>query len=248
MQTRRTTVKQPEPATRSYRQDELQSLLARDPRAPSTWNTATVAFGAIATLGASTDSGIAKGARAAGDDRARSHKRIRSAALVLLALAAGAAVSLLATGDWDRTRTLQLRAQGADPQQARAASTAIELPGAAPGPEPAPATGLGPDTHAQAVAAEVGSQPAATRAPSNEHSFSSQDVSGTPKAPPKELAIAALAAGREREAIAAYRALANAEPQKPVFATIAAILEHRLMARCKQLRDSETSACAASSP
>jgi hypothetical protein len=61
----------------------------------------------------------------------------------------------------------------------------------------------------------------------------------------KPLAVAALASGRDADAIAAYRALASAEPQNPAFAAIATILEHRLSVRCQQLRESGASACSA---
>jgi hypothetical protein len=44
--------------------------------------------------------------------------------------------------------------------------------------------------------------------------------------------VAALARGDYAQALAAYRSLARARPQRPVFAAIATILERKLRARC----------------
>jgi hypothetical protein len=61
-------------------------------------------------------------------------------------------------------------------------------------------------------------------------------------------AIEQLALGHQREALAAYLRLAAAQPERPAYAAIARILQHKLRLRCTRGDDSFSTACQEASP
>jgi hypothetical protein len=122
---------------------------------------------------------------------------------------------------------------------------ATALPAAAP-------SSLTPSPIAAATPASIAAaQPRATKAPSRPPP--SERVAprtgsdpATSRASAVANAIEQLALGHQREALAAYRRLAEAQPERPAYAAIVRILQHELRTRCTRAADSLGSPCEAS--
>ena len=73
---------------------------------------------------------------------------------------------------------------------------------------------------------------------------SQHDLAGAKAVPAgAAAAVDALSAGHEREALIAYRSLARAHPEQPVFGVAAAILTQKLALRCKRQLESGGTPC-----
>jgi hypothetical protein len=114
---------------------------------------------------------------------------------------------------------------------------------------PATKAASAPSTRAEDGAAETEVRRAAAapavHAPQLAHAerdMASATASAVPSPAPR-VAAESLARGRYREALVAYRQLAQDRPSQPVFAHVAAVLARRLARHCEQSESAGDAAC-----
>ncbi len=205
-----TRVHMPGPARRLA----LQSL----ERAPGERERAKQHLDPLPARGAETDVAAIRSANPRGGGARRSPAR-ELALRVGLTLAA--AIAVLGLAVFPSTRPAREAAAPSD-----APSDAIQTPRAAV-PAPSRAEAITPEV--PAAAASPGQPSAEFRA--RVDARAAVDASASPAEASRLLSVGAYAAALE-----AYRALSHAEPQAPVFAMIAQVLERRIGARCAGAR------------
>lgn len=220
MQTRRQPATPPEPPTCSYDRGQLQRLLQREPPKRVRWNTETVAIAIVPSLAAPPKTERSASLPGGPTDR---HPWHLSRSWLRRALAFGVP-TLLALGAIGLLH----------PHPTRPSSQASSAAQPAPTSSSAPARATSPSSNA--ALPRLGSNGVATDA--------ARSAAAPLTAPSVEAAVAALASGQDQEALATYQALSRVQPEKPVFAAIAAILQHRLAARCKARLESGATPCA----
>ncbi len=153
---------------------------------------------------------------------------------VLVGITVAALVGVLFMGDGNR----------------RVASHPSPAPKASPAqfpapPSPAAVDGSGNATAAGAVDGRAQDDAGSNRAapPSAQQASAHDDHHADADVTEERAAADLLMGGRQTEALAAYRALARAHPDRPVFATIVRVLTKRIGARCHDGVDAQGRPC-----